>query len=201
MVPAAGTTRETEDVETPVRLDGRIVYEGSVLTMRVDEVRLPNGAIALREVVDHRGAVVVAALDADDRLVLVKQYRYAIDRDLLEFTAGVLELGEDPAKAAVRELREEAGLTAGTWDRLGSFFSSPGFVHEELHAYLARHLQTVPRELDFDEDIDLEWIPLQTLLDRPEQIMDAKTLATLLLVERFLEREKGAEGDSGSRDR
>jgi 8-oxo-dGTP pyrophosphatase MutT (NUDIX family) len=189
MVPAAGTTRETEDVEAPVRLDGRVVYEGSVLTMRVDEVRLPNGAIALREVVDHRGAVVVAALDADDRLVLVKQYRYAIDRDLLEFTAGVLELGEDPAKAAVRELREEAGLTAGTWD------------HEELHAYLARHLQTVPRELDFDEDIDLEWIPLQTLLDRPEQIMDAKTLATLLLVERFLEREKGAEGDSGSRDR
>jgi 8-oxo-dGTP pyrophosphatase MutT (NUDIX family) len=192
MVPASGTTRETEDVETPERLDGRVVYEGSVLTMRVDEVRLPNGAIALREVVDHRGAVVVAALDADDKLVLVKQYRYAIDRDLL---------GEDPAEAAVRELREEAGLTAGTWDRLGSFFSSPGFVHEELHAYLARHLQTVPRELDFDEDIDLEWIPLQTLLDRPEQIMDAKTLATLLLVERFLEREKGAAGDSGSRDR
>lgn len=185
--------RESEDVEAPRRLDSRVVYEGRVLTMRVDEIRLPNGATAVREVVDHRGAVVVAALDAEGRLVLVKQYRYAIDRDLVEFTAGVLEVGEDPAQAAVRELREEAGLTAGTWDRLGSFFSSPGFVHEELHAYLARNLQTVPRDLDFDEDIDLEWVPLKALLDRPEQITDAKTLATLLLVERFLEREKSAD--------
>ena len=177
-------------MEVPERLGSRVVYEGRVLTMRVDQIRLPNGATAVREVVDHRGAVVVAALDAEDRLVLVKQYRYAIDRDLVEFAAGVLEVGEDPAEAAVRELREEAGISAGTWDRLGSFFSSPGFVHEELHAYLARDLQNVPRDLDFDEDIDLEWIPMQSLLNRPEQITDAKTLATLLLVERFLEREK-----------
>jgi 8-oxo-dGTP pyrophosphatase MutT (NUDIX family) len=177
-------------VERPERIGGRVVYNGRVLTLRVDEVRLPNGHTATREVVDHPGAVVIAALDAEGRLVLEKQYRYAIDQELVEFPAGVLEPGEDPAVAAVRELREEAGLEASRWDRLGAFYSSPGFVHEQLHAYLARDLRTVPRDLDFDEDIDLEWIPLRGLLDRPEYLVDAKTLATLLLVQGLLEREE-----------
>jgi 8-oxo-dGTP pyrophosphatase MutT (NUDIX family) len=182
-------------MDRPERIDGRVVYDGRVLTFKVDQVRLPNGHMAMREVVDHPGAVVIAALDAEGRLVLEKQYRYAIDRDLVEFPAGVLEPGEDPAEAAKRELREEAGLEAGRWDRLGAFYSSPGFVHEQLHAYLARDLRVVPRDLDFDEDIDLEWIPLRGLLDRPEYLVDAKTLATLLLVRSLLEKEEreGAE--------
>jgi 8-oxo-dGTP pyrophosphatase MutT (NUDIX family) len=176
-------------VDRPVRVDGRVLYDGRVLSFRVDQVRLPNGVLAEREVVDHPGAVVIAALDAEGRLVLERQYRYAIDHDLVEFPAGVLEAGEDPDEAAVRELREEAGLEAGRWDRLGAFYSSPGFVHEKLYAYLARDLRTVPRDLDFDEDIELEWVPLDGLLHRPEYLVDAKTLAALLLVRALLDRE------------
>jgi 8-oxo-dGTP pyrophosphatase MutT (NUDIX family) len=179
-------------VDKPVRVDGRVLYDGRVLSFRVDHVRLPNGAVAEREVVDHPGAVVIAALDAEGRLVLERQYRYAIDRDLVEFPAGVLEAGEDPDEAAVRELREEAGLEAGRWDRLGAFYSSPGFVHEKLYAYLARDLRTVPRDLDFDEDIELEWVPLDGLLHRPEYLVDAKTLAALLLVRALLDREESS---------
>lgn len=177
-------------MEAPERLSSEAVYDGKVLTIRVDQVRLPNGQPALREVVEHPGAVVVAAIDEDDRVVLVRQYRYAIGRDLWEFTAGVLEPGEEPSVAAARELREEAGLVADHWDNLGSFYSSPGFVHEELYAFLARGLHQVSRDLDFDEDIDLEWWPLSEFLASPQRVQDAKTLATLLLVERLLEREK-----------
>jgi 8-oxo-dGTP pyrophosphatase MutT (NUDIX family) len=184
-------------MEVPEPISTRLIYEGRVLTMRVDEVRLPSGTFAEREVVDHPGAVVVAALDPEKRVLLVRQYRHAVGMELLEFTAGVLEPGEDPAEAVARELREEAGLLAERWDYLGSFFSSPGFVHEELFAYLARDLRAVPRDLDFDEDIDLEWHPLSSLLFDPAPVVDAKTLATLLLVERFLEREKSSMEPGG----
>ena len=116
----------------------RVVFDGRVFTVRVDDVRLPDGRIATRDVIEHPGAVVIAALDDGGRVALVRQYRHAVGGELLELPAGTLEPGEPPAETAVRELREETGLVGGRWEPLGSFFSSPGFLHEEMHAFLAR---------------------------------------------------------------
>ncbi|GAB4250653.1 MAG: hypothetical protein Kow00122_08200 [Thermoleophilia bacterium] len=167
----------------------QVVYRGAVVEVRVDRLRRPDGGSYDREVVDHPGAVVVVALDGDETVRLVRQYRHAVGRRLLELPAGTLEKGENPLATAVRELREETGLAAAEWDYLGSFFSSPGFLHEELHAFLARGLTQVGQDLEDDEDITLERVPLRELLAHPERVRDAKTLAALLLVARRLETE------------
>lgn len=167
-------------------ISSHVVHRGKVVVVRVDEVALPDGRVVQREVVEHPGAVVVAALDRHDRLTLVRQYRHPVGGYLLELPAGGLEPGEEPAECAARELREEAGWAAGRLDHIGSFFSSPGFVREELHAFLARDLVAVPPRPDDDEDLELVTVPLSVLLDRPREMVDAKTLATLLLLERFL---------------
>jgi ADP-ribose pyrophosphatase len=149
-------------------------------------VRLPDGRVATRDVIEHPGAVVVAAVDDRGRAALVRQYRHAVGSVLLEFPAGTLEPGEPPAQTAVRELREETGLTARDWVSLGSFYSSPGFLHEEMYAYLATGLTAGTQAFDDDEDILVEWLPLAELLDDPRIVRDAKTLATLLLVARHM---------------
>jgi ADP-ribose pyrophosphatase len=165
------------------------VFEGRVFRVRVDELCLADGSCVERETVIHPGAVVVGALDRESRVVFVKQYRHAVRRSLLELPAGTLEPGEDPLPAAQRELREEAGLIAGRWEPLGSFFSSPGFLREELHAFLARELTEVAQELEGDEDISLEWVSLASLLAGEKELEDAKTLAALWLIQRRLQEE------------
>jgi ADP-ribose pyrophosphatase len=174
----------------PPVTESRVIYAGKVVSVRVDQISLPEGKTAVREVVDHPGAVVVMALDEDHRVTLVRQYRHPIGRYLLELPAGGLEPDEDPLSAAQRELREEVGLQAREWTALGSFFSSPGFANERLHAFLARGLTAVPSDPDDDEDISVVRYPLTELLDHLEHTSDAKTLATLLLVQRELERER-----------
>jgi ADP-ribose pyrophosphatase len=170
----------------PPVVSSRFIYDGKIIDVRVDEIALPQGGTAIREVVEHPGAVVVAALDALGEVYLVSQYRHAIRRDLLELPAGVVESGEDPLVAARRELREEAGLMANEWTSLGFFYSSPGFANECLHAFLARDLSFVERQPDFDEDLTVVKCPLDDLLANPGQIADAKSLATLLLVRQEL---------------
>lgn len=172
--------------ELPQVVDSRPVYAGKVVSLRVDEITLPGGGTALREVVDHPGAVVVVAVDAESQVYLVRQYRHPIREYLLELPAGALEPDEEPLAAAIRELREEVGLVARVWIPLGSFFSSPGFANERLHAFLARGLAPVPAEPDDDEDICVVRYPLTQLLDNLEETPDAKTMATLLLAERAL---------------
>lgn len=152
------------------------------MTLRVDEIALPGGRTAIREVVEHPGAIVVAAIDESEDVYLVRQYRHAIGRELLELPAGALEEGEDPLEAAKRELREEAGLAAAEWVALGSFYSSPGFANERLHAFLARGLEWVGTDPDDDEDLVILKYPLDELLRPATGLTDAKTLATLLLV-------------------
>jgi 8-oxo-dGTP pyrophosphatase MutT (NUDIX family) len=169
-------------VGLPEVLSSRLIYEGRVVKLRVDEIALPSGGTAIREVVQHPGAVVVVALDSEEHVYLVRQYRHPIGRHLLELPAGGLERGEDPLTAARRELREEVGLEASEWTSLGSFFSSPGFVNEHLHAYLARGLTSVPSDPDDDEDIAVVRYPLAGLIEHPEETSDAKTLATLYLL-------------------
>jgi len=170
----------------PRVLSSREVYRGNVLSLRVDEIELSEGRSAVREVVEHPGAVVIAAVDEHQRVYLVRQYRHPIGRDLLELPAGMLEMGEEPLAAAMRELREEAGLIAERWTALGSFYSSPGFANESLHAFMARDLTQVDTDPDDDEDLAIVRRPLSRVYGTLNELTDAKTLATLLLVKEAL---------------
>jgi ADP-ribose pyrophosphatase len=163
-------------------VESRPIYAGRIVSIHVDKLSLPGGGVATREVVEHPGAVVIAALDDHERLYFVRQYRHAIGRPLLELPAGGLEKGEDPLTAAKRELREEVGLAAAEWAHLGSFYSSPGFANELLHAFAARSLRTVEREPDEDEDLEVVRQDLAATILHLEDIQDAKTLATLCLL-------------------
>lgn len=175
------------DPPPPQVVSSREVFRGKVITVRVDEIALSLGGTATREVVEHPGAVVMAAVDDARNVYLVKQYRHPIRRNLLELPAGTLEPGEEPLAAAKRELREEVGLEAERWTPLGLFYSSPGFANECLHVFLAQGLRAVTADPDFDEDLAVVKASLDGLLCCAPEITDAKTLATLLLVWRELE--------------
>ncbi len=172
---------DSQEMTLPQIVSSRTLYEGKIVSLRVDEIALPQGRTAVREVIEHPGAVVMAAVDTEGFVYMVKQYRHPVRRYLLELPAGGLEPGEEPLAAAKRELQEEVGLQADHWTNLGSFFSSPGFANERLHAFLARGLHHVEADPDDDEDLSVVRYPLQALYDDLDEITDAKTLATLLL--------------------
>ena len=140
------------------------IYTGAVMALRADEVVMPGGGVAVREILEHPGAVAIAALDADDRLMVIHQYRHPVGRRLWELPAGLLDVdGENPLDTAKRELAEEAGLAAADWSTLVDVVASPGFSDESVRVYLARDLTEVGRpELGDDEEADLStrWISL-----------------------------------------
>ncbi|NLG48088.1 NUDIX hydrolase [Gordonia sp. (in: high G+C Gram-positive bacteria)] len=147
-----------------VTRSSRTVYEGAILALRVDDVEMPGGRTARREVVEHHGAVAVVARDDEGRIAMVRQYRHPIGRRLLELPAGLLDGGpdEDPLTAAQRELAEETDLAADRWRVLVDLAVSPGFTDEALRVYLAEglhHLDAAERE-DEEADMVLEWVPL-----------------------------------------
>jgi ADP-ribose diphosphatase len=164
----------------------RRVHEGRVASLDVDEVEEPGGVRATREVVRHRGSVAVLAVDEDDRLVLVRQYRYPAETALWELPAGRLDPGESPEVAAGRELEEEVGLRAGSLEPLCVFFTTPGFCDEVLHLFRAAGLTRVPPRPEADERIEAAWFDLpeaRGMMDRG-LVRDGKTLIALLLEER-----------------
>ena len=133
-----------------------IAYQGRILALRVDHVRMPGGGTATREVVEHFGAVAIAAVDAEQRIPLIYQYRHPLGRRLWELPAGLLDAaGEDPLAAAQRELKEETGLQASDWRVLIDVASSPGFTDEVVRVYLAEGLTDVGRPDAHDEEADL----------------------------------------------
>ena len=165
-------------------VDSRVAYEGRIVNLRVDTVRLPQGTLGTREIVEHAHCVCVVPLDDEDNVVMVRQYRKPVGELLLEVPAGGMDPGESPQDAAQRELREETGYVADELVHLSSFWTTPGFCTELMHAYVARGLRPEALSQDEDENIEVVRVPLSGAADliRRGEIRDAKSIASLLLV-------------------
>ncbi|MGI6698116.1 MAG: NUDIX hydrolase [Clostridiales bacterium] len=165
-------------------LESKTLYKGRIINLRLDSVVLENGNTALREVVEHPGAVGVIALKDNGDIVMVKQYRKAAEQVLLELPAGKLEQGEDPAECAARELTEETGYTAGDLRYLVSFYTSPGFSNEVMYMFLATGLREGENDPDDDEMVETVEISRDRAMEMilKGEIKDGKTIAGILLL-------------------
>jgi 8-oxo-dGTP pyrophosphatase MutT (NUDIX family) len=174
------------------RIDGRVAWEGRLGRVRVDRFRYDDGKEAEREIVEHPGAVGVVAHDGET-LYLVRQPREAVNEPaLLELPAGKLdEEGESPLDTARRELAEEIGKGARTWQHITSFYTSPGFTDEECHLFMATNLYEERAETEEDERIEVVELPLAELDRAIRDSRDSKTLVGLLWLRAFLCRTKG----------
>ena len=165
-----------KQISSEMKFDGRLIK----VTFDVADV---NGKEAWREVVHHPGASAIVVIDDQGRIVMERQFRYALDRGLLEIPAGKLDGAEDPLHCAIRELEEETGYKASEWISLGAIATSPGFCNEVIHLYVAKGLSKGETNWDDDEYVELEYYTFDELMEaiRKEEIKDAKTLAALAL--------------------
>lgn len=156
------------------------IFEGRVITVRVDEVVLPNGETSKREIVKHPGAVAVIATTDEGKIVLVEQYRKAMEKALVEIPAGKLEEGEQPETTAIRELEEETGYVCEKMELITSFYTSPGFADEIVYLYEATGLKKKENKADLDEDefVELMEVTLEEAMKliKEQRIHDAKTM-------------------------
>ena len=169
---------------TEKKLSSELIYDGRILRLHVDTVELPNGKHSLREVADHPGGVAIVALDRDDNVLTVKQYRYAFSLVMEDVPAGKLERGEDPRAAALRELKEETGAEPERFTALGELIVSPGAYGEVLHLYLAEGLTAGEAAPDEDEFLELIRTPFDEMVRRvmDGELTDAKTVVGVLKV-------------------
>jgi len=159
-----------------------LIYEGRVVRLRIDTVRLPDGSTHKREIVEHRGSVAVVPQLEDGRIVLVRQFRQATGKVLLEIPAGTLDAGESPDECASRELREETGYVAESIERLFSCYMAPGYSSERMHIYHASELREAVQQTEEDEFIHVVKVPFGEVLRMIEEgeIEDAKTICGVL---------------------
>ncbi|HEY7928699.1 MAG TPA: NUDIX hydrolase [Steroidobacteraceae bacterium] len=163
-------------------LSVRTVFQGRIIRVNVETVRLPNGHVSDLEIIHHPGGAAVVALDSAQHVCLLRQYRHAAGGWIWELPAGKLEPSEPPQRTAERELIEEAGRSAQSWQSLGSYVSSPGVFTEIVHLYLAQGLDSVKMSLEEGELIEVHWLPLPEACRRAERgdINDGKTVVGLL---------------------
>ena len=178
-----------KDGLSEIRESSREIFNGKILHLFEDMVRLPNGSQASREIIRHIGAVCVIPVMEDGKVVMERQFRYPIGQVIWEIPAGKLDSpDEDPLEAAKRELREETGYSAETWQHLGVFYPAAAYCDEKIHMYLATGLQKGDRDLDEDEFLDVELVPLADLADMvmSGEITDAKTQIAVLKAAKML---------------
>ncbi|MQG48574.1 MAG: NUDIX hydrolase [SAR202 cluster bacterium] len=182
------TPQDSSDSLSEPTIDTRRIYEGSIINVRVDTVRMPNGISARREVVEHSPAVCIVPVDENGNVILVRQYRKPAEEALLEVPAGGVEEGEVSEEAVLRELQEEIGYTAGKLVHLSSFWVAPGWATEFMHAYLATELSPSRLDADEDENIQVVRVPFDdaVAMFKTGEIQDGKTIASLLLAKPLL---------------
>ncbi len=176
--------------ELPQLLKQRLFYKGRKFDFEVNRLRLPNQVEGEWECVRHPGGALAVPVTPEGKLVLVRQYRFAIQGRLLEFPAGTVEKTEDPSETIKREIEEETGYSAQKWQKLGEFFLAPGYSDEIIYAYLAQDLEKLETQPEQDEDEDIE-VVLMTPQELEEAILegdsvDAKSIASFFLAKRFL---------------
>lgn len=181
--------RQVITLNSEKTLSSHLAYEGRAVKLRIDTVQMPDGRVTTREIVEHSDCVAVVANDADGDILLVSQFRKSIGKELLEIPAGGIEPGEEPPDCVRREMREETGFLPKKIEKLGGFYSTPGYCTEYLHLYLATDL--VPSQLHAEdtENITLVKVPVSQIrsLITSGSICDAKSIAGLLF---FLEYRK-----------
>jgi len=163
------------------------VYNGHNIRLRVDEVVLLSGKETVREVIEHNGAVAIVAIDIEKNILLVRQFRHAAGKELLEIPAGGIDPGETPEETARREMQEETGYTPGKLERLGGFYSAPGYASEYLYLFLATGLMPARLIAEDTEEIKLVKMQLDDAIEliRNGEIQDAKSIAGLLYYLKF----------------
>ena len=163
------------------------IYNGRVIDVVCDDVILQDGKASKREVVLHSGGVVILAVDKNNMVYMVRQYRYAIQKEIYELPAGRLEKGENPFECAKRELEEECGLVADTWESLGFIYSSPGILSEKLYLYKATNLKQTQQHLDEGEFLSVCKFNIDNVLGmiKENKINDAKTICAVSIGKLF----------------
>jgi ADP-ribose pyrophosphatase len=156
------------------------IFSGKIVSLHLQEVELPNGKTSKREIIKHPGAVAIIAVTNENKIIMVEQYRKALERAIVEIPAGKLEKGEEPASCARRELEEETGYECESLELVTSFYTSPGFADEIVHVFLAKGLTVKENSaaLDEDEFVNLEELTLEEALQyiKDQKIYDAKTI-------------------------
>ena len=171
-------------------LESLKIFKGRVVDLAVDRVRLPNGKVCELELIRHPGASVVVPVDSSGSVFLIRQYRHATGGFLLEAPAGKLDPGESPEACAAREVQEETGFRAGRLEPLGWIWTTPGFTDEKIWLFLGEELTPVPQELQDDEVLSVERMPLEEAIEMAltGQITDAKTICALLRARHLMPR-------------
>ena len=164
------------------KISSKLIHNGDFLVLNKDTVLLPNGKTSTREFVTHPGATCIVAVDEDDNILMVKQYRYPISKIMYEVPAGKLDFGEDPINCAKRELEEETGYKANNFDLIGSLYPAPAYSNEIIYIYLATELIKTNLNLAEDEFLVCEKIKINKVLEMimSGQITDAKTQIAVL---------------------
>jgi ADP-ribose pyrophosphatase len=169
-------------------LSSEIIYDGRIVHLQVRQVRLPDGRETIRELIEHQGAAAIVAVDESEHVLLVKQFRTGTQSILHEIPAGLLEKGENPQDAAIREMREETGYRPLSIESLGAIYLSPAFSTEYVHLFLAKGYEPAPLELDKDEFVEVVRLPFSEALAMIErgEILAATSVTALLKAARLL---------------
>lgn len=173
---------------TETELSSETVYQGRLLHVKCDRVRLPNGGESTREYIVHPGAVVILPVFENGDVLLERQHRYPLHRDFIEFPAGKIDPGEDDLTCGKRELREETGYEAGEWSHVTTLYPCIGYTNERLEFYCARQLEFISVERDADEFLEVLRVPFEEAMAwlKSGKICETKTVVGLFWLEKLL---------------